>query len=145
MYCCNIFFPYPVFWWFGSWKFYISGDKITSDNLIICCNDFNQVRNALIMYFFMWIVALKINVLNFVVISAFSDFNNKRLNPPILLNYFATPITSPTNKKTFHKLLRRSLTHIKKKKKNYQKNNLMIKELSDFAVKTFFSKYIVVL
>ena len=27
----------------------------------------------------------------------------------------------------------------------YQKNDLMIKELSDFAVKTFFSKYIVIL
>ena len=64
----------------------------------------------------MLIIALKKNVLNSVVISVFSDFNNKRLNPPILLNYFATLIISPSNKKTFRKLLRGSLTHIKKRK-----------------------------
>ena len=63
-----------------------------SDNLIICSNDFKSSKKCLNQEFVMWNIALKKNGLNFVVMSVFSDFNNKRLNPPILLNYFAKPI-----------------------------------------------------
>ena len=115
IYCCNVFFPYHIFWWYGSWKFYISRGKIMSDNLIICSNDFKSSKKCLNQEFVMWNIALKKNGLNFVVMSVFSDFNNKTLNPSILLNYFAMPIISPSNKKTFQKLLRGSLTHIKKR------------------------------
>ena len=90
----------------------ISEGTITSDNLIICSNDFKSSKIGLNQVI-MWIITLKKNVLNF-AITAFSDFNNKRLNFPILLSYFATSIISPLKKKPFHKLLRGSLTHIKK-------------------------------
>ena len=84
----------------------------------------------------MWIIASKKNVLNFVVISVFSDFSNKRLNPSYFVKLFCHVNNFTMEQKTFRKLLWGSLTHLKRMKKCdfIKKITSIMTQLSDFAV-----------